>query len=302
MIYTFTGKNSFTLQTELNKLVATAIEESGEFAVERFDASDSEADILLQAVQSVPFLVPKKTVIIRNIQSNTVLIEKLEDVVNRTAENVDVILVEPALDKRKSSYKLLQKLTSMREFAEPKSFELPRWIVEQAKTHGATISKTDADYLVERVGANQQLLSNEVEKLSLYNNKIDKESITALTEESLQHGVFTLLDAAFSGDNKRAVELYREQRRARIEPHYILAMLVWQLMSVAQAVYAEDKTESALIEARQSPFSARKSLSLAKRLNKADVKKMIIDLSELDGQIKTDTDADAGLELYLLNL
>ncbi len=302
MVRTFTGKNSYALSAELKALNSTYLAEAGDFAVERIDASDSETNDILQAVQSLPFLSPKKLVIITNIQNNNGLCDRVSELVDRVAEGVEVIVVDPSPDKRKTYFKQLQKLTKVQNFVEQQPHDLSVWVKDLAKKLGAEISGADASYLVERVGANQQMLSVEIEKLSLYSSKIDKKSIELLTDQSMQSNIFSLLDSAFSGDSKRAVKLYREQRAARIDPHYILAMLVWQLHAIALAVHANPQTESTLISAGQSPFTAKKSIAIAKRITKQKFKKMVVELSELDAQIKTNSDADSGIELYLLNI
>lgn len=302
MVRTFTGKNSFALQAALSEVVSKAADESGELGIERLDAAEVDVDILVQAVSSLPFLSSKKTVIIRNIESSKPLAERLEELIERTAENVDVVLVEPALDRRKSTFKLLKKLTEFHEFAESKEQDLPVWAIKYAASLGARLGRVEAVLLIDRVGTNQQLLARELEKLALYNPLVDKRTINLLTDQSVQSTVFSLLDAAFSGDSKRALELYREQRRARIEPQYVIAMLTWQLQTLAYAVHAVPREEATLIAAGQSPFTARKALALSKKISKADLRRMIVDLSELDALIKTSADPDAGIETYLLSL
>jgi len=302
MIKTFSGKNSYGLSAVLKALVELYLAEAGDFAVERIDASEMETNDILQAVQSLPFLSPKKLVIITNIQNNSGLCDRIEEFVGRVANGVEVVIIDPSPDKRKTYFKQLQKMTKVQNFAEQQPHDLSIWVRELAKKLGADISAGDAGYLVERVGANQQLLSVEIEKLSLYNPKIDRKSIELLTDQSMQSSIFSLLDSAFSGNSAKAIKLYREQRASRIDPHYILAMLTWQLQAIALAVHANPQNESALISAGQSPFTARKSLAVAKRITKQKFRKMVVDLSELEGQIKTNSDADAGIELYLLGL
>jgi DNA polymerase-3 subunit delta len=302
MIRTFTGKNSFALQAELKELIKNAQKLGGDFAIEKIDASESDVDTILQAVQSLPFLSPSKLVIISSFQSNPILLERIVELVERTADGVDVVLVEPGLDKRKSYYKQLQKLTELKEFTDPKPQDLPNWLVKYAKEQGSSLSTSDAMYLVDRVGSSQQLLAREVEKLALSGEKISRESIDKLTDRSIQSTIFSLLDASFAGDRNKAIKIYREQRQARVEPQYIISMLTWQLMALAQAVFAQPQTESVLVAAGQSPFTARKSLNLAKNTTKAQIKKMINDLSELDLQTKTSADADAGIELFLIEI
>lgn len=302
MVRTFTGKNSFALQAELKTIVGTYLKEAGDFAVDRIDASEKDVDTILQSVQSLPFLTPKKLVVISNIQSNSAFMDRLEELIDRTADGVEVILVDPSLDKRKAGFKILQKQTELHDFKEPNPQELPSWVVETAKNNGANISRTDAGFLVERVGANQQLLASEIEKLAMYNPEINRQSIELLTDQSLQTTIFSLIDAAFAHNSKKAIDIYKEQRTARIDPHYIIAMLTWQLQALAQAVFVEEKSESSLVSLGQSPYTARKSLSLAQKITKAEMRRMVVDLSELDSQIKTNADPDSALELYLLNL
>ena len=302
MILSLSGKNDFELKAELQRIVSAARAELGDIGIERFDAQETSADAIIQAVQALPFLVPKKLVVVQQAQANTELMERIQELVDRTADAVDVVLVGPVFDKRKSAFKLLKKLTQLKEFAEPKPHDLPSWLAREAKARGLQLSTTDASYMVDRIGANQLILARELEKLGLYDAAVSRENIDMLTERTPHSSIFAMLDAAFTGDHAKALALYREQRQQRVEPQYIIAMLAWQLAAVAQAAYAEPMNEPALIAAGQSPFTARKSLTLAKRLRKADVKRMLNDLVALDAHIKTSADADAALELYLLKL
>jgi DNA polymerase-3 subunit delta len=302
MVQTFTGKNSFALAEALKQIIADYDKEVGSFGIERFDASETEVDTLLQAVQSLPFLSPKKLIVIHSIQSNAALMERIEEFVGRVADGVEVVLVDSTLDKRKSSYKQLQKLTTVQDFRETDARNLATWIVAYTKEQGGSCSLRDAQYLVDRVGGNQQQLAREIEKMVTYSAQIDKQVIDLLTDQSAQSSIFMLLETVFSGNTQRAIELYREQRSLQLDPHYILAMFVWQLQTLAQAVFSDQKTESALVEAGQSPYTARKSLQLARMISKERMKKMIVSLSELDVQIKSSADPDAALELYILRV
>ncbi len=73
-------------------------------------------------------------------------------------------------------------------------------------------------------------------------------------------------------------------------------------MIFALAVFAEPQSEATLVNAGQTPYLARKSLALSKRVSKADLRNFVSELNDLDMQIKTNTDGDAALELYLLSL
>jgi DNA polymerase-3 subunit delta len=303
MIYTFTGKNSFALKNTLRSVESSFVKEFGDIAVERHDAQESDADTILQSVQSTPFLSEKKLVIISNLSANTPLVERIGELLDRCLESNEIYVVDQKLDKRTALYKLLKKQTELKDFIELSSQDLPTWVREQVMDGGGSISPTDAAYLVDRVGSDQLLLHQEVQKLILYNEEISKESIELLVDPSVQSTIFELLDAAFSGNKERAVELYREQRSAKVDPTYIIAMLTWQLHNVSLALFADPQNEATLKTAGLAPFTAKKSLQLARRTNKQDLKKMIFELSNLDLKLKSSTlDADAALEFYLLEI
>jgi DNA polymerase III subunit delta len=302
MVQTFTGKNAFLLSSALSKTINKFEIEAGRFAVERIDASETEFDNIIQSVQSLPFISPQKLVIITSLQANKVMMERIEELIERVADGVDVILVDPNLDKRKSSYKLLQKHTKLTEFSDLDFRGLTIWIAKYSEEQDAKMDSRTAQYLLERVGANQQQLAREIEKLALYDKEITKSTINELTEASVQSTIFNLLEAVFSRNINRAMKLYEEQRSAQIDPHYIIAMFTWQLQNLAQAVYDDTKTESSLVAAGQSPYTARKSLQLARHVSKARVKKMIIELSELDAESKKSVDVDEALKLYILSV
>lgn len=302
MIRTITGKNAYKLRAYVHQLVDSYMKSVGELGIERIDASESTVDAILQAAQNLPFLVERKLVVVTNAGQNTPLLERIDELVERNAERVEVLLIDPSFDKRKASYKTLQKKTEVHDFPEANARDLPAWVVEYCTEKGGAISRADANYLVERVGSNQDMLAREVEKLVLFEPKVVRAAIDILTDRTLQSTVFELLDAAFAGNSERALKLYREQRASRVEPQYIIAMIVWQLHGLALAVYAPDHQEGTLVHAGLSPYTARKAIGLARQTTKQTVRRMIRDLTELDRNIKTSADADAGIELFLLNL
>ncbi len=302
MITVLTGKNEVAIHAALTDMVSAARSERGEFGVELIDASEKDADAVIQAVQSVPFLVERKLVVVHEPHENKQLLERIDQLIDRTADQVDVVIRGSKLDKRSVAWKTLKKHADIRDYPEMKQNELPKWVVAQAQERGMTLQYRDAVYLVERAGVNTFMLQNELAKLSIVTSEITKSDIDRHVEQSPQSSIFDMLDAVFAGDAQAAVAQYRDQRKQRIDPHYIVSMLTWQLHSLTQAVFAQPQSESALIAAGQSPYSARKTLKIARDVSKDDAKRHVRDLLNLDRDIKSVADPDAALELYLLTV
>lgn len=302
MKITLTGENSFMLHAELNALVQKFLDEHGEMALERLDGEEASFERLQEALQSVPFLASKKMVVLRAPSLNKQFIERAEYLLAGLPDSTDVILVEPKIDKRSVYYKVLKRNTDFREFGELDRAGLVRWLVAYAKSCGGSLSQNDALYLVDRAGSSQQLLSNELEKLLLYDLKVTQQSIDLLVEPTPQSTVFELLEAAFTGNTKRAMRLYAEQRALKVEPQQIIAMLAWQLHILALIKTAGDRNPDQIArEGKINPFVVRKSAAIARKMSLDQLKQLIYDLMTIDRRLKREVlDADETLQNYLL--
>jgi DNA polymerase-3 subunit delta len=293
------------LKRELKRLVAVFVEEHGDMALERLDGEDVEYERLQEALQSLPFLAARKLVVLQSPGANKKFAENAEKLLAELPETTDLIIVEPKLDKRSAYYKFLKKQKGFQEFGELDERGLIKWLVEMAKEYGATMAPADANYLVSRVGTNQQNLANEVEKLSLYQTTINRNVIDELTAATPQSTIFQLLEAAFAGNTALALKLYGEQRALKVEPQQIIAMLAWQLHVLALVKTAgQGKTPDEIArDARLSPYVVRKSAGVARRLTLAETKRLVHDLLIIDERLKRESlNADDALLHYLMTI
>lgn len=297
MITTLTGINTFLLHKELARLIDIFITEHTDMGLERLDGEEASFDRMREALESLPFLASKKLVVLKNPSANKEFVEKAPGLLKNLAESTDVIIIEPKLDKRLSYYKFLKKHSEYKEFNELDENDLAKWLAASAKEQGGGLSQTDARYLVERVGAKQQLLANELTKLLSYDPQVTRQTIDLLTEPTPQSTIFELLDAALAGDNKRVLELYAEQRAQKVEPQQIIAMLAWQLHVLALVKAAGNRDSAAIAkEAKVNPFVVRKSLGLVKRMSSSDIKVLIQNALDIDVRLKSQSiDADEAL-------
>lgn len=304
MIVTLTGANDFARKRELDALAAAFIQEHGDMAVERLDGEEASAERMRESIESLPFLSARKLVVLREPSKQKVFTEKIVDILAASAESTDVIIVEPKLDKRSVYYKTLRKQTDFREFGELDAHGLAQWAVGYVTDHKGTLSGADARLLIDRIGPNQQMVQSELDKLLSFDAAITRKSIEMLVEPTPQGTIFELLDAAFSGNTKRALQLYKEQRAMKVEGLAILAMLIWQvhILTVVKAAGNRSADDIAKL-AKLSPFVVRKSQSITRKLSGAQIKQLVSDLLNMDARLKTTaTDADETIQLYLLRI
>ena len=304
MITILTGENSFMLQQELRRIVGDFVAEHTDMALEQFDGEEAEFDRMRESLQSLPFLASRKMVVMRAPSANKQFAEAAESLLSELPETTDVVIVEPKLDKRTAYFKLLKKQKDFKEYSELDTPQLGRWLSSQAKEQGGSLPIGDATYLVDRVGANQQLLSNEIHKLMNYDRTVTRQVIDLLTDKTPQSTIFELLDAALSGQHKRALELYQEQRAMKVEPQQILALLGWQLHVLALVKTAGERDPAEIArEAKLNPFVVRKSQGVVRRMSLAELKTLIHEVFLLDIRLKSESiDADEALQNLILAL
>lgn len=302
MLTTLTGSNYFMLKAEYDQLISAYVKKFGDNELQKIDGESAEFDRIREALQSLPFLADKKLVVLKNPSSNKQFVENSEKLFEELPTTTDVLIIESKIDKRISYYKNLKKKTDFREFNELDENSLVKWLINTTEKNNSKLSINNARYLIERIGANQQLLNQEITKLLIYSDSITKETIDLLTEPNPNSTIFNLLDMIFSGNTKKAIELYHEQRASKVEPQQIIAMLVWQLHILAIIKTAGNKSDIEISkEAKLSPFVVRKSRDVADRLHPAKLKKIINDLASLDNKLKSiSIDADDALQAYLI--
>jgi DNA polymerase III subunit delta len=304
MRVTITGSNDFARRTGLRSLVADFEREHGSMAIERLDGEDASVERINEALQSLPFLSPRKLVLLREPSRQKAFTENIAAVLKDLPESTDVIIYEPKLDKRGIYYKTLKKETDYQEFSDLDGPSLTAWVGESVKEQGGSISPAAAKLLIDRVGFSQQLLKSEIDKLVAYDPMLSPENIVLLTEPTPASTVFELLDAAFSGNKKRVFELYQEQRALKVEPQAIIAMLAWQLHILAVIKAAGKRSVDDIAKtAKLNPFVVRKNQAAVRRLNFEQIKNLVADLLVLDVALKTSAvDTDEALQLYLLKI
>ncbi len=298
MIVVLTGPNDYMRNFALKQLKADFLSTNDEFSLEVIDASETDMGRVVDSVASVPFLSDRRMVVLTNISVAKSLADDIDKIINATSDTTDLIIDESKFDKRLSLYKTLKRKAEFREFNEFDERQLANWLVAEAKQRQATISLVDARYLISRIGSNQLMLDSELEKLINYNPSITKESINLLVYPTPSSSIFDLLEAVFTGNKRRAIELYEDQRRQLVEPKEIMGMIIWQLHILA--IIKFNPGTDVASKAKLNPYVVKKSTSLSSRLSELDVRQFISRAANLDYKLKSSAiDADDAIQHFV---
>lgn len=288
MIYVFSGDNIFLRDKEAKEMVSSFCARHGDIAVQKLNGEDVTSQNLPDLILAQPFLTDKRMVQIRNLSKNKPVYEEfLKQAVNMP-DTTDVVLVEDRMDSRPKTTNTLKQISDFREYTNLEGPELTNWLINYFEKNGSQIGHKEAIYLIDRVGVNQAVLSNEAVKLSLQKLPITQSLINELTVQSPHSSIFTMLDSIASGNLKGSLKLYEEQKIQGMEPQAILGMITWQLVSIATVATAKGITAGEIAsKSSLSPYVVRKNQNLAKKLTKNKLIKMFDLAIEADTKLKT---------------
>lgn len=303
-VVTLTGNNSYLIDQTIKEMVGSSLKDNGPDSVERIDAEGMEADDVLSRFNAVSLFAEKSLLLIRGMSGNKELSEKFTELLDDRQPDNDLVLIEPKLDKRSKLYSALKKKSLLRELNTPMAGQLSAWVAGRVKEKGGSISTRDAAYLVERAGANQELLANEIDKLLLFNPKVSQDTIDQLVEPSPQSTVFNLINAALTHDFKRVIKLYAEQQALKVDPRQIIGSLAWQLHIIALVKQGGGRSLSDIAgQSGINPNQLDSAKKLAANISFDHLVNAINRLLEIDVKSKSKAiDTDGALLYFLLSL
>ncbi len=113
--------------------------------------------------------------------------------------------------------------------------ELPGWIAARMRKAGLQPDRGAVAMIADRVEGNLLAAGQEIEKLRLIHGegKVSEADVSAAVANSSRYDVFKLVDAALSGDPKRALTILAGLRAEGVEPVIVVWALTRELRTLA---------------------------------------------------------------------
>ena len=193
----------------------------------------------------------------------------------------------------KQLVKLVEKVGGeVREEAAPKPWELPRWTGERAREEGLQLDAEAAKALVALAGPSQQRIARELEKLALAVHPgagVSARDVEQLAAGDAAPQVYDLADALVAGDLRAALAFAQELEAHGERPARLMFPIVRRLREVqrAAALLEAGMPEQKAAEALKSPpWLAKKTVSRAKKADRALLERAICVLAELEVELR----------------
>ncbi|MCM3784513.1 DNA polymerase III subunit delta [Neobacillus mesonae] len=320
-VYLLYGTEKYQMKQFADTMKEQLIEEAHrDFAIATYDTADTPIEQVIEEAETVPFLVPRKLIFVRDNllftagKDNSKIEHRIESLLtyldNPADYSILIFLVQgEKLDERKKIVKTMKSKASVLSFGPLQGDELISWITKKAGARNVTLEKAAAETLVQRAGTSLQILSAEVDKLCLYagtGGTVTSSDVEGMVARNTEQNIFAMVEEIAGLRLSKALEIFYELLKQKEEPIKIMALIarqfriILQVKELAAQSYSQQQIASQL---GLHPYAVKIAGEQSKRFQSERLRSIIKHLSELDYQMKTGAiDKVLGLELFLLKL
>ncbi len=263
-------------------------------------AGEADVDAVLGAARTLPMMAKRRWVLVRGLEKwesdkgdkRGSALDRLADYAESPANTTVLVLVGPALDKRRKLANLGRKHGWLVTCETPKRAELPRWIEARAKQRGNRISLSVADLLAELAGPELGPLADALERVALYvgdGQEITEAAIAECVVRVRSATVWELVGAVGRRDVASALRFLDDV----FDPHdrglRLLGVLAWatrQLVRFESAMRHGARPEEAAKAAGAPPFKARELADQVRAVPRPVLESWLERLSAVDLALK----------------
>jgi DNA polymerase III subunit delta len=283
----------------------------------RLEARSMSEDELNNAINAMPFLAPKRLVILANPSAkynNPATRKKFEEYISNVPESARLVIHELMEPKDAEKHWLMKwagrntATIKTQAFLLPKQRDMAGWVINEAKKQNGKIDPAAAAKLAEMVGVDTRQAGMEIAKLLAYVNwekPVQGSDVEAVCIVTSQQSVFDFVDALSQGNGKVAQKLLH--RLLENEDSFaIWGMVVRQFRLLVQAREILDGRGNKDDVARAlsvHPFVAEKTTGQASRFSIESLENIYHRLLTIDEQAKTgQVTLDLALDTLIIEL
>ena len=307
--------NNFLIKSNSISLIDKKIEDLikekdfSDSSVNIYDLEEDSINLFIEDADTISFLTPKKVIIGRNLSNNNLddkALKTLSKYLDNPNSDVLLILVTTNIDTRKKAVKeVINKLSLVNISTDTK-------IIVKDILKGYDLEYRVINLLEEYYSDDLERLISETKKLALAfidTKKITYKDALSLLVKPLNKRdtlAFDLVREIALKDKKKALNIYNELLSYNIESYALFGLLESQYRLLYQVKVLNKRNISYndmanILEVH--PFRVKKTLELVRYYTLKEIRKLLINLSDIDYKIKSGIyENNIIIDLLILNI
>lgn len=272
-VYLLFGSEGYLRDEAVRAITDEALRDTllREFNEATYSVAQSGVQAALADAEQLPMMASRRVVRIKDF---TRLVEEDEEVLlrylARPAESSVVIFITEDLDKRRKLSKVLMQECAAFEFTYLKDAELARWARSYAKSLKAELDERTLQRVIELVGNDVRILSNELSKLAtaaLSSGHISMELVDALVGRSREFSNFDLTDHLIARNRRLALQTLKHLLADGAEPVMLIGLIAsnYHRLALARELLARGSRQDVFRQVPMPVFKQNQFLALVQR-------------------------------------
>ena len=292
-VYLLFGDDDAKIDAWRARIRARAEAEGGPGALEAFDARSAPPDEVAAAVAALTFADGDRYLLVDGVETYKVgELAPLEAEVAAMPPATILVLIARGKPPARLHKAVEQAGGELREFAAPKPWQLPKWVVERAREEGLELDGDAAKALVAAVGPRQQRLAREVERLALLAHphaQLSAAQVERLASGAQPSQVYDLADALVAGDAAAALAVAEGLTSREERPAGLMYPLVRRLRDVHRAAELLDAGVPAAAvrsQLKMAPWAAKRTLAQAEKVDREALERALWLFADLELELR----------------
>jgi DNA polymerase-3 subunit delta len=278
----------------INRIEAVVLDpETRAFNRQVFYGDEAEAQAVVTAAQTIPWLGSQRLVLLRGADALPRSADPpLVAYCQQPSPSTCLLFVAQRAETNRPLFALLLKLPWAVRFRRLLPRELSSWIEQRIAASGCRITAAAVAALIETVGNDLRLLANEIDKLVTFvgvGHVIEVESVTALTQDIREVTAFELARFLSAGDLAEALRAWGKLASSGEYPGLALGAIIHHVRQLWRIKLAQAGGASAERLARElniPAFTVRRLSAQAATLEAAQLRQWLEALLEADRTLK----------------
>lgn len=320
-VYVFSGPEQYIGHMMEKTLIGLAVAKGLEpLNLTVFSDKNPDVSELLATCETLPMMSSKRIVIIREEAQFDKITDKKDldriiNYLNKPCDSTILIIYWSQPDKRKKIYKSLTKSGSLIVFEKLDEVDLKAWITKRISQAGKKLSPAALMFFIQRSmylvneKKTMEMVDNELNSLIDYTGdrtEITKDDIQLILPQSIEEGIFKLIDYAISGEKGQALLMLNQFYLEGESPFGVFSLLIRQIrMLLMVKIYLSRGLSAKAVasEMKLAPFIVNKMMKTGKNYPLEHLWEIMVIGAELDAQMKLgEIDQNFGLELFLMKI
>ncbi len=244
LTYLYLGKENVLKEEALEDLKRRLLADGNrDFNYTVFYADQLEPGSFQDAVNTQPFLGPKRFVVIRDIERlQGPAKDSILSYLKNPSKNTVLVLMTD-LESRKAGDAFLSavlKYTRVQTFEPLEGMRLNQYLIDKVASYKKVMTEEAVRLLIEKLGNDLGSLSRAIEELSIYvgaRPKIEVADVEALVGKSLEESVFTLTKAICRRQAARSLSILSSLLKEQVKPENIIGAIGAEFRRILKIKY-----------------------------------------------------------------